>query len=79
MHLSKFSYFSLLAPTFPNFIFLKHDYSQLAIIANKKNTDQHIVYLDWSLGEENDEVVVIDIERDTRLPRIELQGINSTL
>ncbi|KAL5563763.1 hypothetical protein UlMin_033510, partial [Ulmus minor] len=47
--------------------------SELAIIANKKNTDQHIVSLGWPVGEENDEVAVIDIERDTWLPRIELQ------
>ncbi|KAL5563783.1 hypothetical protein UlMin_033530 [Ulmus minor] len=46
---------------------------ELAIIANKKNTDQHIVYLGWSLGEENSEVAVIEIERDNWLPRIELQ------
>lgn len=36
--------------------------------------DQHIVYLSWSLGNEKNEVVVVDIFRDSLLPRIELQG-----
>ncbi|KAJ8760114.1 hypothetical protein K2173_010970 [Erythroxylum novogranatense] len=45
----------------------------LAITANKKNTDQHIVLLGWSVDGNVDETVVIDIDRDTWLPRIELQ------
>lgn len=36
--------------------------------------DQHIVYLGWSLGEEKNEVAIVDIQRDNWLPRIELQG-----
>ncbi|VVA31817.1 PREDICTED: nuclear pore complex [Prunus dulcis] len=46
---------------------------ELAITANRKNVDQHIVYLSWSLGNEKNEVVVVDIFRDSLLPRIELQ------
>ncbi|KAF3448907.1 hypothetical protein FNV43_RR09624 [Rhamnella rubrinervis] len=46
---------------------------ELAIAANKKNMDQHIVCLGWSLGEEKNEVVIVDILRDNWLPRIELQ------
>ncbi|XP_050368451.1 nuclear pore complex protein NUP214 isoform X2 [Argentina anserina] len=46
---------------------------ELAITANKKNADQHVVYLSWSLGEENNEAVIVDIVRDNLKPRIELQ------
>ena len=72
MHLSLLLSFCFFG-AFSDFIFLKHDYKELAIIANKSNTDQHIFYLGWSLGEENNEVVVIEIERDNWLPRIELK------
>ncbi|CAN6693609.1 unnamed protein product [Malus baccata var. baccata] len=48
-------------------------YFELAIVANRKNVDEHIVYLSWSLGEEKNEVVVVDIFQDSLLPRIELQ------
>ncbi|KAL9349059.1 hypothetical protein Peur_056314 [Populus x canadensis] len=56
--------------------YLSLDYLEqcgLAITANKKNTDQHIVLLGWSVEDEMSETAVIDIERDTLLPRIELQ------
>ncbi|XP_061980911.1 nuclear pore complex protein NUP214 isoform X5 [Populus nigra] len=56
--------------------YLSLDYLEqcgLAITANKKNTDQHIVLLGWSVEDEMSETAVIDIERDTWLPRIELQ------
>nr|XP_011461636.1 PREDICTED: nuclear pore complex protein NUP214 isoform X1 [Fragaria vesca subsp. vesca] len=46
---------------------------ELAITANRKNADQHVVYLSWSLGEESNEAVIVDIVRDTLKPRIELQ------
>ncbi|KAJ0021493.1 hypothetical protein Pint_31483 [Pistacia integerrima] len=46
---------------------------ELAITANRKNTDQHIVLLGWSLGDEETDVAVVDINRDKWLPRIELQ------
>ncbi|KAJ4834204.1 hypothetical protein Tsubulata_020557 [Turnera subulata] len=45
----------------------------LAVVANRKNTDQHIVLLRWSVDGDADEVTAVDIERDTWLPRIELQ------
>ncbi|XP_022945173.1 nuclear pore complex protein NUP214 isoform X1 [Cucurbita moschata] len=48
------------------------DKCKLAIVANRNNTDQHIVLLGW-LQEVENEVAVIDIERDKSLPRIELQ------
>ncbi|KAF2314580.1 hypothetical protein GH714_027753 [Hevea brasiliensis] len=44
----------------------------VAITANRKNTDQHIQLLRWSV--EDGETSVIDIDRDTWVPRIELQG-----
>ncbi|KAK7247325.1 hypothetical protein RIF29_42206 [Crotalaria pallida] len=47
---------------------------QLAINANIKNTDQHIMLLGWSVDDDHkNEVVVVDIERDNLIPRIELQ------
>ncbi|XP_019461887.1 PREDICTED: nuclear pore complex protein NUP214 isoform X2 [Lupinus angustifolius] len=47
---------------------------QLAINANIKNTDQHIMLLGWSVDDDHkNEPVVVDIERDNLVPRIELQ------
>ncbi|KAK7357242.1 hypothetical protein VNO80_16526 [Phaseolus coccineus] len=46
---------------------------QLAINANMKNTDQHIILLGWSANDDKSEVAIIDIERDKWVPRIELQ------
>ncbi|KAL2327625.1 hypothetical protein Fmac_021052 [Flemingia macrophylla] len=46
---------------------------QLAINANIKNTDQHIMLLGWSADDDKSEAAVIDIERDNWVPRIELQ------
>ncbi|KAK8283510.1 hypothetical protein V6Z12_D08G100700 [Gossypium hirsutum] len=55
------------------YLFLSYlEQCKLAIAANRKNTDQHIVLLSWSLGETG-EASVVDIERDNWLPRIELQ------
>ncbi|XVF78578.1 hypothetical protein PTKIN_Ptkin14bG0145700 [Pterospermum kingtungense] len=55
------------------YLFLSYlEQYELAIAANRKNIDQHIVLLSWSLGE-NGEASVVDIERDNWLPRIELQ------
>ncbi|KAL9233598.1 hypothetical protein vseg_008572 [Gypsophila vaccaria] len=44
---------------------------ELAIVANRKNTDQHIMLFSWS--QEDNQVSAVDIERDSWLPRIELQ------
>ncbi|GLU19614.1 hypothetical protein SLE2022_358540 [Rubroshorea leprosula] len=56
------------------YLFLSYlEQYELAVAANRKNTDQHIVLLGWSLGEEKGEAAVVDIERDNFLPRIELQ------
>ncbi|KAK4758135.1 hypothetical protein SAY87_019436 [Trapa incisa] len=49
------------------------DQCKLAIAANRKNTDGHIVLFSWLLGEEQNEVVVVDVNRDKWLPRIALQ------
>ncbi|KAK3204827.1 hypothetical protein Dsin_018873 [Dipteronia sinensis] len=46
---------------------------ELAFAANRKNTDQHVVLLGLSLGDEKNDVAVVDIDRDKWLPRIELQ------
>lgn len=50
------------------------NFSGLAITGNRKNTDEHIVLLGWSLGDEKNDVAVVEINRDKWLPRIELQG-----
>lgn len=46
---------------------------ELAINANMKNTDQHIMLLGWSADDDQSEAAIIDIERDNWVPRIELQ------
>ncbi|XP_042481599.1 nuclear pore complex protein NUP214 isoform X2 [Macadamia integrifolia] len=46
---------------------------ELAFVANRKNTDEHIVLLGWSLDEQHKEAAVISLNRDKWLPRIELQ------
>ncbi|KAI8526441.1 hypothetical protein RHMOL_Rhmol13G0307600 [Rhododendron molle] len=46
---------------------------ELAITANRKSTDQHIVLFGWSLDDRK-EAAVIDIVRDTLCPKIALQG-----
>lgn len=53
--------------------------SELVITANRKNTDRHIVLLGCSLGDEINEVAVVDIEREKWLPRIELQGAQNCI
>lgn len=58
----------------PHLILSYLEQCELAITANRKNTEKHIVLLGWSLGDELNEVAVVDIERDKWLPRIELQG-----
>lgn len=50
--------------------------SELAITANRKSTDQHIVLFGWSLDDKN-EAAVIDILRDTLCPKIALQGVKT--
>ena len=52
-----------------------HD-SELAITANRKNTDQHIVLFGWSQDDKK-EAAVIDILRDTLCPKIALQGVQT--
>ncbi|XP_065877559.1 nuclear pore complex protein NUP214 isoform X2 [Euphorbia lathyris] len=46
----------------------------IAITANRKNTDRHIMLLHWSQQDDTSEVGVIEIDRDMWIPRIELQG-----
>ncbi|GFZ18129.1 nuclear pore complex protein [Actinidia rufa] len=48
------------------------DRCELAITANRKNTDQHIVLFGWSQDDKK-EAAVIDILRDTLCPKIALQ------
>ncbi|XP_056175988.1 nuclear pore complex protein NUP214 isoform X2 [Syzygium oleosum] len=57
----------------PHLFFNYLEQCKLAIAANRKNVDQHINLFSWSLGEEMNEAVVVDIDRDNWLPRIELQ------
>lgn len=52
-------------------------YSKLAITANRKSIDEHIVLLVWSPGDDKSAVSVVDIDRETFLPRIGLQGMRS--
>ncbi|XP_050268829.1 nuclear pore complex protein NUP214-like [Quercus robur] len=46
---------------------------ELTITANRKNTEMHIVFLGWSLGDKLDEVAVTDIEQEKWKPKIGLQ------
>lgn len=56
------------------YLFLSYfDQWGLAISANRKNIDDHIVLLRWSLGDEKNDVAVVDINRDKWIPRIKLQ------
>lgn len=48
------------------------DKCELAIAANRKNTDQHIVLLAWPQDNEK-QAAIIDILRDTLRPKISLQ------
>ncbi|OVA13799.1 Nuclear pore complex protein [Macleaya cordata] len=48
---------------------------ELALAANKKSTDQHIVLLGWSVDNEQKNAAVIDLAQDDRwLPTVELQA-----
>ncbi|MCL7022947.1 hypothetical protein MKW94_015008 [Papaver nudicaule] len=47
---------------------------ELVLAANRKNTDQHIILLGWSVDEEQKDAAVIDLSQDDRwLPTVELQ------
>lgn len=48
-------------------------YSQLAIIANRKNVDQHIVLFDWSRDDKK-EAAMVEILNDAWIPRIDCRG-----
>ncbi|EOA39137.1 hypothetical protein CARUB_v10012062mg [Capsella rubella] len=57
----------------PHLLFSYIDQCKLAITANRKSIDEHIVVLDWSPGDNKTAVSVVDIDRETFLPRIGLQ------
>ncbi|CAH2033456.1 unnamed protein product [Thlaspi arvense] len=57
----------------PHLLFSYIDQCKLAITANRKSIDEHIVLLNWSPGEDTTAVSVVDIDRETFLPRIGLQ------
>jgi len=46
--------------------------SELAFVANRKNTDEHIMLFAWS--HVDGQVSVVHIERDKLIPRVEYQG-----
>ncbi|XP_017218330.1 nuclear pore complex protein NUP214 isoform X1 [Daucus carota subsp. sativus] len=46
---------------------------QLAIIANRKNVDQHIVLFDWSRDDKK-EAAMVEILNDAWIPRIDCRG-----
>lgn len=50
---------------------------QLLLASNRKNTDQHIFSLGWSLDDNNREAAVIEFLDDKEVPRIELPGAAS--
>lgn len=52
-------------------------YRQLVLASNRKNTDQHIFSLGWSLDDNNREAAVIEFLDDKEVPRIELPGAES--
>ncbi|KAJ8574010.1 hypothetical protein K7X08_010521 [Anisodus acutangulus] len=49
------------------------DQHQLAFVANRKNFDQHILLLGWSVGDEKNETAIIEILNDKWSPKIEAQ------
>ncbi|XP_010552295.1 PREDICTED: nuclear pore complex protein NUP214 isoform X2 [Tarenaya hassleriana] len=57
----------------PHLFFSYVEQGKFAVTANRKNTDEHIKLLIWSPGDDLSAVAVVDIERDTFLPRIGLQ------
>ncbi|KAF8082415.1 hypothetical protein N665_0827s0018 [Sinapis alba] len=57
----------------PHLLFSYVDKCKLAITANRKSIDEHIVLLNWSPGDDKSAVSVVDIDRETFLPRIGLQ------
>ncbi|KAJ0249958.1 Nuclear pore complex protein NUP214 [Hirschfeldia incana] len=57
----------------PHLFFSYVDKCKLAITANRKSIDEHIVILNWSPGDDKNAVSVVDIDRETFLPRIGLQ------
>ncbi|CAH8390665.1 unnamed protein product [Eruca vesicaria subsp. sativa] len=57
----------------PHLLFSYVDKCKLAITANRKSIDEHIVLLNWSPSDDESAVSVIDIDRETFLPRIGLQ------
>ncbi|XP_010501170.1 PREDICTED: nuclear pore complex protein NUP214-like [Camelina sativa] len=57
----------------PHLLFSYIDQCKLAITANRKSIDEHIAVLDWSPGDNKSAVSVVDIDRETFLPRIGLQ------
>ncbi|XP_020867761.1 nuclear pore complex protein NUP214 isoform X2 [Arabidopsis lyrata subsp. lyrata] len=57
----------------PHLLFSYIDQCKLAVTANRKSIDEHIVLLDWSPGDNKTAVSVVDIDRETFLPRIGLQ------
>uniref|UniRef100_A0A1J3EM12 Nuclear pore complex protein NUP214 n=1 Tax=Noccaea caerulescens TaxID=107243 RepID=A0A1J3EM12_NOCCA len=57
----------------PHLLFSYINQCKLAITANRKSIDEHIVLLNWSPGDDQSAVTVVDIDRETYLPRIGLQ------
>ncbi|XP_077245529.1 nuclear pore complex protein isoform X2 [Tasmannia lanceolata] len=47
---------------------------ELALAANRRNTDQHIVSIGWSLDDNEGLPVAVEFEHDLDVPRIELQA-----
>ncbi|CAN0887469.1 Nuclear pore complex protein NUP214 [Linum grandiflorum] len=58
----------------PYLFFSYLEQSGVAIVANRKNTDEHIMLFGWSVGDEEAEIAVLEIDRDTWRPRINLQA-----
>ncbi|KAI4386315.1 hypothetical protein MLD38_004256 [Melastoma candidum] len=46
---------------------------ELAVIAHRKNIEEHMVFFSWSVSKAKDEVVFVEIDRNKWLPKIELQ------
>ncbi|CAA7015464.1 unnamed protein product [Microthlaspi erraticum] len=57
----------------PHLLFSYIDQCKLAITANRKSIDEHVVLLNWSPSDDQSAVTVVDIDRETYLPRIGLQ------
>lgn len=63
-----------------DFLWINNDFfflgscRELVLASNKKNVDEHVILLKWSLKDDKTEVLSLEFQSDKYTPRIELQG-----